>query len=124
MKNVENKTIKLDLTNVNNEMEFIQNYINNEYIENKIVRLQLQVKKDNNINDGVLLSQLKDKNVKHIAYINKNFNRQELIRDEEFDELISEQQALKKYFDNFENKDELIAIGLEIINKLKNDGVI
>ena len=38
--------------------------------------------------------------------------------------LISEQQALKKYFDNFENKDELISIGLEIINKLKNDGII
>lgn len=118
------KTIKLDLTNIDNEMEFIQNYIDKEHIENKIVRLQLQVKKDNNINDGVLLTQLKDKNVRHIAYINKNFNRQELIRDEEFDELISEQQALKKYFDNFTNKDELITIGLEMINKLKNDGLI
>ena len=118
------KTIKLDLINETNEMDKLIKVINNFDLKDKIVRIQLQVNKNNNIDDNEIVELLKSKNIRHLAYIKKDIDRENLIRNKDFTDVISEEQALTKFFEKHDNKEELIKLGLEMINDLKNKGEI
>lgn len=124
VKSQEFQTIKMDLRNSSNEQSELVYYINRFNLTDKIVRIQLQINKNNNIDDSEIVQLLKDKGITHLAYIKKEVDRDNLIRDKEFSDVISEEQALAKFFESHENKDELVKLGLEMINELKSKGEI
>lgn len=119
-------TINLDLTSIEDEMTHITKIIENDKmkINGSIVRLSMDVKKNNNINDSIIIKQLKEHNVESIASIQKNVNRDESIRNKDINETITEEKALDIYLKDNDNKNEIMKLGLEIVNKLKNDNLI
>lgn len=115
-------TIKRDLRNDINEMDAITEVIedNKENIKDSIFRLILTLNKNNNINDDLIIKQLKSFGVKSIAAIQKITDRQDMIRNAELTELLTEEKALELYFKTNENKKEIIDIGLKMIKELKD----
>ena len=99
------------------------NHIKKDLID-KVVRVQLTLDKENNIDDNEILEFLKNNNVSYIANISKIFDREQLIRNKDINEQITEEEALREYFkDNFD-KDEIIKLGISIINEMKEKNLI
>lgn len=119
-------TINQDLIDCEDEMKFLLNLIdiNKKNIENSVFRLILKLKKSNNINDEILIKKIKECNVQSIASIQKNTNRDEMIRNAALTETITEEKALEMYFNSNEHKDKIIGVGINMINKLKNENII
>ena len=120
-------TQKMDLSNSSDEMEDILNELqqNELNIKNSIFRLLLDVKKDNNIEDGSLIKKIKSYSPTHIAMINKNIiDKNNIIKNSELTEDINEEKALRMYFKDHENAEKIIDVGLNMIKKLQNKNLI
>ena len=116
-------TINLDLKDSDDEMKVVTNFItmNDENIKNAIVRVLLDVKKSNNINEEIIKKMLIDLGCKTIATIQKNVDRDEMIRNKSIDETITAEQALRLYFKDHENSEELINEGLKLLKLMENN---
>jgi exonuclease SbcD len=119
-------TIKLDLTEVEDEMECIKDemHIKSKLLENSIARLILDVNKNNKIEDNILIKQLREHGVLSVASIQKNFDRNEIVRNKDLTEEITEEQALKMFFKDYKNSDKIIEVGLDMIKQLRNNNLI
>lgn len=119
-------TIHENLKDTSDEMDYILNIldINKDKIKNSIFRLTMELNKSNNINDDILVKHIHDLGVQQIAAINKNVDRNESIRNSNITEMITEEEALEMYFQDHEDKEDIINQGLEMINYLKNNNKI
>ena len=119
-------SIKMDLVGEDDAQANVMAYLNhikNDLI-NKVVRVQLTLDKENNIDDNEILEFLKNNNVSYIANISKIFDREQLIRNKDINEQITEEEALREYFKDNSDKDEIIKLGLSIINEMKEKNLI
>ena len=119
-------SVKMDLVGEDDAQANVMAYLNHikNDLNNKVVRVQLTLDKENNINDNEILEFLKNNNVSYIANISKIFDREQLIRNKDINEQITEEEALREYFkDNFD-KDEIIKLGISIINEMKEKNLI
>lgn len=119
-------TIKLDLTNSEDEMTELFNEFENRKnkLNNSIVRLILNVNSSNKIEDNILIKKLKEYNIYHLASIQKNVVKNDIVKNKEITENITEEKALKMYFKDNKNADKIINEGLKMIQKLQNDNLI
>lgn len=119
-------TVKLDLTGEQDPHQLLMNHLNSikSKLKDKVVRIQLTLDKENNVNDAEILQFLREVGVTYIANINKTFDREQLIRNKDINEEITEEDALQKYFKDYEDKDEIIKLGLKIMNDVKEKGLI
>ena len=78
---------------------------------------------DNKFN-SMLQEFLKNNNVSYIANISKIFDREQLIRNKDINEQITEEEALREYFKDNSDKDEIIKLGISIINEMKEKNLI
>ena len=119
-------TIKLDLTNSEDEMIELFNEFENRKnkLNNSIVRLILNVNSSNKIEDNILIKKLKEYNIYHLASIQKNVVKNDIVKNKEITENITEEKALKMYFKDNKNADKIINEGLRMIQKLQNDNLI
>ena len=119
-------SVKMDLVGEDDAQANVMAYLNhikNDLI-NKVVRVQLTLDKENNIDDNEILEFLKNNNVSYIANISKIFDREQLIRNKDINEQITEEEALREYFKDNSDKDEIIKLGLSIINEMKEKNLI
>lgn len=119
-------TINVDIRDKTDEMEYITALLeeSKSKIQDSIFRLTMHLNKSNNINDDILVKQIKSYGVKSIASIQKNIDRTDSIRNVLLNETITEEKALELYFENNEHKDKIITAGLNMINTLKNNNMI
>lgn len=119
-------TINVDIKDKVDEMEYITSLLEESKlkIQNSIFRLSMNLNKNNNINDDILIKQIKSYGVKSIASIQKNVDRNDSIRNVLINETITEEKALEIYFENNEYKEKIIQTGLNMINTLKNNNMI
>lgn len=119
-------TINVDIKDKTDEMEYITTLLEESKlkIKNSIFRLSMNLNKNNNINDDILIKQIKSYGVKSIASIQKNVDRNDSIRNVLINETITEEKALEMYFENNEYKEKIIQTGLDMINTLKNNNMI
>ena len=119
-------TIKLDLTHSEDEMTELFNEFENRKnkLNNSIVRLILNVNSSNKIEDNILIKKLKEYNIYHLASIQKNVVKNDIVKNKEITENITEEKALKMYFKDNKNADKIINEGLKMIQKLQNDNLI
>ena len=119
-------SVKMDLVGEDDAQANVMAYLNHikNDLNDKVVRVQLTLDKENNIDDNEILEFLKNNNVSYIANISKIFDREQLIRNKDINEQITEEEALREYFkDNFD-KDEIIKLGISIINEMKEKNLI
>lgn len=119
-------SVKMDLVGEDDAQANVMAYLNHikKDLIDKVVRVQLTLDKENNIDDNEILEFLKNNNVSYIANISKIFDREQLIRNKDINEQITEEEALREYFkDNFD-KDEIIKLGISIINEMKEKNLI
>ena len=119
-------SVKMDLVGEDDAQANVMAYLNhikNDLID-KVVRVQLTLDKENNIDDNEILEFLKNNNVSYIANISKIFDREQLIRNKDINEQITEEEALKEYFKDNSDKDEIIKLGISIINEMKEKNLI
>ena len=119
-------SVKMDLVGEDDAQANIMaylNYIKKDLID-KVVRVQLTLDKENNIDDNEILEFLKNNNVSYIANISKIFDREQLIRNKDINEQITEEEALREYFKDNSDKDEIIKLGISIINEMKEKNLI
>ena len=119
-------SVKMDLVGEDDAQANVMAYLNhikNDLI-NKVVRVQLTLDKENNIDDNEILEFLKNNNVSYIANISKIFDREQLIRNKDINEQITEEEALREYFKDNSDKDEIIKLGISIINEMKEKNLI
>ena len=119
-------SVKMDLVGEDDAQANVMAYLNhikNDLID-KVVRVQLTLDKENNIDDNEILEFLKNNNVSYIANISKIFDREQLIRNKDINEQITEEEALREYFKDNSDKDEIIKLGLSIINEMKEKNLI
>ena len=119
-------SVKMDLVGEDDAQANVMAYLNhikNDLID-KVVRIQLTLDKENNIDDNEILEFLKNNNVSYIANISKIFDREQLIRNKDINEQITEEEALREYFKDNSDKDEIIKLGLSIINEMKEKNLI
>ena len=119
-------SVKMDLVGEDNAQANVMAYLNhikNDLID-KVVRVQLTLDKENNIDDNEILEFLKNNNVSYIANISKIFDREQLIRNKDINEQITEEEALREYFKDNSDKDEIIKLGISIINEMKEKNLI
>ena len=119
-------SVKMDLVGEDDAQANVMAYLNHikKDLTDKVVRVQLTLDKENNIDDNEILEFLKNNNVSYIANISKIFDREQLIRNKDINEQITEEEALREYFkDNFD-KDEIIKLGISIINEMKEKNLI
>ena len=107
------------MTELFNEFENRKNKLNNS-----IVRLILNVNSSNKIEDNILIKKLKEYNIYHLAAIQKNVVKNDIVKNKEITENITEEKALKMYFKDNKNADKIINEGLKMIQKLQNDNLI
>ena len=119
-------TVKLDLTGEQDPHQLLVDHLSSikSKLKDKVIRIQLTLDKENNVNDAEILQFLREAEVTYIANINKTFDREQLIRNKEINEEITEEDALQKYFKDYEDKDEIIKLGLKIMSDLKEKGLI
>lgn len=119
-------SIKMDLVGEDDVQANVMAYLNHikKDLINKVVRVQLTLDKENNINDNEILEFLKNNNVSYIANISKIFDREQLIRNKDINEQITEEEALREYFKDNSDKDEIIKLGISIINEMKEKNLI
>ena len=99
-------SVKMDLVGEDDAQANVMAYLNhikNDLI-NKVVRVQLTLDKENNIDDNEILEFLKNNNVSYIANISKIFDREQLIRNKDINEQITEEEALREYFKDNSDK--------------------
>lgn len=119
-------SVKMDLVGEDDAQANVMAYLNhikNDLID-KVVRVQLTLDKENNIDDNEILEFLKNNNVSYIANISKIFDREQLIRNKDINEQITEEEALREYFKDNSDKDEIIKLGISIINEMKEKNLI
>ena len=116
-------TIKYDLTNSNDATEELINQINKnkDKLNNSIIRFKLKLKKDTNINYNILNDKLHLYKIKSLSNISKDIDEKELIIDSNINENINEKQALQLYF---KDDKKMIKLGLDMIDKLQQEGKI
>lgn len=119
-------SVKMDLVGEDDAQANVMAYLNHikNDLNNKVVRVQLTLDKENNINDNEILEFLKNNNVSYIANISKIFDREQLIRNKDINEQITEEEALREYFKDNSDKDEIIKLGISIINEMKEKNLI
>ena len=119
-------SVKMDLVGEEDAQANVMSYLNHikNDLNNKVVRVQLTLDKENNINDNEILEFLKNNNVSYIANISKIFDREQLIRNKDINEQITEEEALREYFKDNSDKDEIIKLGISIINEMKEKNLI
>ena len=119
-------SVKMDLVGEDDAQANVMAYLNHikNDLNDKVVRVQLTLDKENNIDDNEILEFLKNNNVSYIANISKIFDREQLIRNKDINEQITEEEALKEYFKDNSDKDEIIKLGLFIINEMKEKNLI
>lgn len=119
-------SVKMDLVGEDDAQANVMAYLNHikKDLINKVVRVQLTLDKENNIDDNEILEFLKNNNVSYIANISKIFDREQLIRNKDINEQITEEEALREYFKDNSDKDEIIKLGISIINEMKEKNLI
>ena len=119
-------SVKMDLVGEDDAQANVMAYLNHikNDLNDKVVRVQLTLDKENNIDDNEILEFLKNNNVSYIANISKIFDREQLIRNKDINEQITEEEALKEYFKDNSDKDEIIKLGMSIINEMKEKNLI
>ena len=119
-------SVKMDLVGEDDAQANVMAYLNHikKDLIDKVVRVQLTLDKENNIDDNEILEFLKNNNVSYIANISKIFDREQLIRNKDINEQITEEEALREYFKDNSDKDEIIKLGLSIINEMKEKNLI
>ena len=119
-------SVKMDLVGENDAQANVMAYLNHikKDLIDKVVRVQLTLDKENNIDDNEILEFLKNNNVSYIANISKIFDREQLIRNKDINEQITEEEALREYFKDNSDKDEIIKLGISIINEMKEKNLI
>ena len=119
-------SVKMDLVGEDDAQTNVMAYLNHikNDLNDKVVRVQLTLDKENNIDDNEILEFLKNNNVSYIANISKIFDREQLIRNKDINEQITEEEALREYFKDNSDKDEIIKLGLSIINEMKEKNLI
>lgn len=119
-------TINVDLKGNADEMECVVDLLetSKHKIKDSIFRLSMELDKTNNINEDILLKQIKNYGVKSIASIQKNVDRNDTIRNALINETITEEKALDMYFNDNEHKEKIVNAGLNMINTLKNNNMI
>ena len=119
-------SVKMDLVGEDDAQANVMVYLNHikKDLIDKVVRVQLTLDKENNIDDNEILEFLKNNNVSYIANISKIFDREQLIRNKDINEQITEEEALREYFKDNSDKDEIIKLGLSIINEMKEKNLI
>ena len=119
-------SVKMDLVGEDDAQANVMAYLNHikKDLTDKVVRVQLTLDKENNIDDNEILEFLKNNNVSYIANISKIFDREQLIRNKDINEQITEEEALREYFKDNSDKDEIIKLGLSIINEMKEKNLI
>ena len=119
-------SVKMDLVGEDDAQANVMAYLNHikKDLIDKVVRVQLTLDKENNIDDNEILEFLKNNNVSYIANISKIFDREQLIRNKDINEQITEEEALKEYFKDNSDKDEIIKLGISIINEMKEKNLI
>ena len=119
-------SVKMDLVGEDDAQANVMAYLNHikKDLIDKVVRVQLTLDKENNIHDNEILEFLKNNNVSYIANISKIFDREQLIRNKDINEQITEEEALREYFKDNSDKDEIIKLGLSIINEMKEKNLI
>ena len=119
-------SVKMDLVGEEDAQANVMAYLNHikNDLNDKVVRVQLTLDKENNINDNEILEFLKNNNVSYIANISKIFDREQLIRNKDINEQITEEEALREYFKDNSDKDEIIKLGISIINEMKEKNLI
>ena len=119
-------SVKMDLVGEDDAQANVMAYLNHikNDLNDKVVRVQLTLDKENNIDDNEILEFLKNNNVSYIANISKIFDREQLIRNKDINEQITEEEALREYFKDNSDKDEIIKLGMSIINEMKEKNLI
>lgn len=119
-------SVKMDLVGEEDAQANVMSYLNHikKDLIDKVVRVQLTLDKENNIDDNEILEFLKNNNVSYIANISKIFDREQLIRNKDINEQITEEEALREYFKDNSDKDEIIKLGISIINEMKEKNLI
>ena len=119
-------SVKMDLVGEDDAQANVMAYLNHikNDLNDKVVRVQLTLDKENNIDDNEILEFLKNNNVSYIANISKIFDREQLIRNKDINEQITEEEALREYFKDNSDKDEIIKLGISIINEMKEKNLI
>ena len=119
-------SVKMDLVGEDDAQANVMAYLNHikNDLNDKVVRVQLTLDKENNIDDNEILEFLKNNNVSYIVNISKIFDREQLIRNKDINEQITEEEALREYFKDNSDKDEIIKLGLSIINEMKEKNLI
>ena len=119
-------SVKMDLVGEEDAQANVMAYLNHikNDLNDKVVRVQLTLDKENNIDDNEILEFLKNNNVSYIANISKIFDREQLIRNKDINEQITEEEALREYFKDNSDKDEIIKLGISIINEMKEKNLI
>ena len=119
-------SVKMDLVGEDDAQANVMAYLNHikKDLIDKVVRVQLTLDKENNIDDNEILEFLKNNNVLYIANISKIFDREQLIRNKDINEQITEEEALREYFKDNSDKDEIIKLGISIINEMKEKNLI
>ena len=119
-------SVKMDLVGEDDAQANVMAYLNHikNDLNDKVVRVQLTLDKENNIDDNEILEFLKNNNVSYIANISKIFDREQLIRNKDINEQITEEEALREYFKDNSDKDEIIKLGISIINEMKEKSLI
>ena len=119
-------SVKMDLVGEEDAQANVMSYLNHikNDLNDKVVRVQLTLDKENNIDDNEILEFLKNNNVSYIANISKIFDREQLIRNKDINEQITEEEALREYFKDNSDKDEIIKLGISIINEMKEKNLI
>ncbi|MDY3777322.1 MAG: metallophosphoesterase [Candidatus Onthovivens sp.] len=119
-------SVKMDLVGEDDAQANVMAYLNHikKDLIDKVVRVQLTLDKENNIDDNEILEFLKNNNVSYIANISKIFDREQLIRNKDINEQITEEEALREYFKDNSDKDEIIKLGISIINEMKEKNLI
>ena len=119
-------SVKMDLVGEDDAQANVMAYLNHikKDLIDKVVRVQLTLDKENNIDDNEILEFLKNNNVSYIANISKIFDREQLIRNKDIKEQITEEEALREYFKDNSDKDEIIKLGISIINEMKEKNLI
>ena len=119
-------SVKMDLVGEDDAQANVMAYLNHikKDLIDKVVRIQLTLDKENNIDDNEILEFLKNNNVSYIANISKIFDREQLIRNKDINEQITEEEALREYFKDNSDKDEIIKLGISIINEMKEKNLI
>lgn len=119
-------TLDINLEDSTDEMSDILKEIEDNKLQMKdcITRLRMKLNKNNNVDDRIIIKELKKNMIASIASIQKDIEKDKIVRDKNITDDITEEKALKSYFKDHENKDDIIKYGLELIETIRNENKI